>query len=100
MIGNAIKYTPDNGSVDISLTQTDSQVSLSVNDSGIGMNKEDFEKIWERFYFVDSAKKQAKGSGLGLSIAKELVELHEGSITVDSAEGKGTTFTITLPIDS
>lgn len=62
------------------------------------MSKEDCEKIWERFYRVDSAKAQAKGSGLRLSIAKELVELHEGSITVDGVEGKGTTFKLTLPI--
>ncbi len=94
LISNAIKYTPKNGTVEVYLSQTDDQITLSVKDSGIGMTKEECEKIWERFYRTNASKTFAKGSGLGLSIAKELVEMHGGTITVESVPGKGTTFTI------
>lgn len=98
LISNAIKYTPENGTVEISLTKDNSNVSLFVKDSGIGMTDEECEKIWERFYRTTASKKFAKGSGLGLSIAKELVELHRGSIELISERGRGTTFTLSLPI--
>jgi len=73
-------------------------VSLSVKDSGIGMTAEECEKIWERFYRTTASKKFAKGSGLGLSIAKELLELHDGSIELISEQGQGTIFTLRLPV--
>lgn len=98
LIGNAIKYTPNDGVVDVSLTQEEKQVLFAVKDNGIGMSQEDCNKIFERFYRVDAAKTKAKGSGLGLSIAKELVEMHGGSIKVDSELGKGTTFRMNLPV--
>ncbi len=98
LISNAIKYTPENGKVDIGLSHVADAVSLTVKDSGIGMTAEECEKIWERFYRTAASQKFAKGSGLGLSIAKELVELHEGTIRLISEQGKGTTFTLTLPM--
>ncbi len=97
LISNALKYTPDNGTVDVCLSHEDDTASLSVKDSGIGMTPEECEKIWERFYRTSASKKFAKGSGLGLSIAKELVELHKGTLEVDSEQGKHTTFLLQLP---
>ncbi len=97
LISNAIKYTSEGGSVEVSLTQSDDKVILSVKDSGIGMTKEECEKIWERFYRTNASKTFAKGSGLGLSIAKELVEMHGGKLEVESEVGKGSTFTMQMP---
>jgi len=98
LISNAIKYTPDDGTVDIRLSHEDNSISLSVKDSGIGMTAEECGKIWERFYRTSASQKFAKGSGLGLSIAKELVELHHGSIELISEQGQGTIFTLHLPV--
>ena len=97
LISNAIKYTPDNGKVDVCLSHKDNTASLSVKDSGIGMTAEECEKIWERFYRTSASMKFAKGSGLGLSIAKELVELHGGTLSTQSKQDIGTTFYLTLP---
>ena len=97
LIGNAIKYTPGNGTVQVHLSQDDHTISLVVQDSGIGMTPEECTKIWERFYRTSSSKTFAKGSGLGLSIAKELVDLHGGSLEAVSDLGKGTTFALHLP---
>ncbi|RJP25723.1 MAG: hypothetical protein C4527_16670 [Candidatus Omnitrophota bacterium] len=96
LISNAIKYTPEGGTIDVTLTQKDDQIMLSVKDSGIGMTKEECEKIWERFYRTNASKTVAKGSGLGLSIAKELVEMHGGTISVVSKQNQGTMFTVTF----
>lgn len=105
LIGNAIKYTPKGGKVDIGLridlspdSEQKSFVSISVADTGIGLSEEDCTKIFERFYRVDAAINTAKGSGLGLSIAKELIALHEGTIEVTSEPGKGSIFTVKLPV--
>ena len=98
LISNAIKYTPEGGNVEVNLRKEDNHVVLSVIDSGIGMTKEECEKIWERFYRTMASQKFAKGSGLGLSIAKELVEMHNGSLTVESEQGFGSTFTMMLPV--
>lgn len=104
LIGNAIKYTPEGGTVTVALAREGEtpvepkNLVLSVRDSGIGMTPEDCKRIWERFYRSSASKYFAKGSGLGLSIAKELVELHGGTISVESEEGKGTTFFLHLPV--
>ncbi len=97
LISNAIKYTPDGGNIEVYLKREDNKVIFEVKDTGIGMAEEEREKIWERFYRTKSSQKFAKGSGLGLSIAKELMEMHEGTIIVQSEVGKGTTFTIKIP---
>ncbi len=99
LISNAIKYTPEKGSVDIRLWQDDKTVSLSVKDSGIGMTSEECLKIWERFYRTTASKHFAKGSGLGLSIAKDLVELHGGTLVVESKQGQGTSFKLNMPLN-
>ncbi|MBD3266926.1 hypothetical protein GF373_09675 [bacterium] len=113
LVSNAIKYTPKQGTVTVSLyceggeapfepldlMSRQSHLILAVKDSGIGMSEEECEKIWERFYRTNASKKVAKGSGLGLSIAKELVELHAGSLDVESEQGEGTIFTLRIPIE-
>ncbi|HLA43062.1 MAG TPA: HAMP domain-containing sensor histidine kinase, partial [Aggregatilineales bacterium] len=96
---NAIKYTPEGGTITISLKQVNDRVHASVSDTGVGIPAEDLEHIFNRFYRVDKARSRDEGgSGLGLSIAKWIAEVHQGSIKVNSKEGAGTTFTVILPI--
>lgn len=99
LIGNAIKYTHENGMVSIEICKDESNIAVCVQDNGMGLSPESCAKIWERFYRVPEAQHTAKGSGLGLSIAKEIVEMHEGQIWVESEIGKGTAFQIKLPVD-
>ncbi len=99
LISNAIKYTPENGTVSVRLSRKGRDtVTVKVKDTGIGLSAEECDRIFERFYRARASQNMAKGSGLGLSIAKELVEMHGGSLTVESGEGQGTTFIMSLPI--
>ena len=96
---NAIKYTPDGGKVDISTSLTGGFVDLIFSDSGIGISPDDLPHIFDRFYRVKGkATRHITGSGLGLSLVKEVVEAHQGYIDVDSDPGEGTTFTISFPV--
>jgi two-component system sensor histidine kinase VicK len=98
LLSNAIKYTPENGKISIYLSSTSNQVYVRVVDTGIGIPKEDLPRIFERFYRVDKARsREMGGTGLGLSIAKEITEIHGGTITVKSEVGKGTEFLLRLP---
>ncbi len=102
LVDNAIKYTPDGGTVSLSLSQHITKqrkvVTISVSDTGIGIAPEHLPRIFDRFYRADKARtRQIGGHGLGLSIAKWIVEAHDGNIQVQSEVGKGTTFTITFP---
>ncbi len=97
LVSNAIKYTPEGGKIEITLEQSGDMISLSVTDTGMGMTKEECGKIWNRFYRTPASQQVAKGSGLGLSIAKELVIMHKGTLTAESEPGKGTTVTMRLP---
>ena len=98
LVDNAIKYTPDGGNVTVRLTAIDrSHIAISVKDTGVGIAPEDHEKIFDRFYRVDKARsRQIGGNGLGLAIARDIVNIHKGTIDIDSAIGQGTTFTVTL----
>ncbi|MDP8246359.1 MAG: HAMP domain-containing sensor histidine kinase [Candidatus Hinthialibacter antarcticus] len=98
MISNAIKYTPENGNALVTLKGANEMVEVSVKDTGVGMEPDECNKIWERFYRTANSQHMAKGSGLGLSIAKELVEMHGGSIRATSQPGQGSTFILTLPM--
>jgi len=98
MLTNAIKYNQSGGSIFIQITGRDDSATVTFKDTGIGMNKEQTSKIFERFYRVDAARKK-DGTGLGLSIVKHIIELHNGKIEVESEIQKGTTFTIKLPIE-
>ena len=96
---NAVKYTPPGGTVRLSLSKTENEAHIEISDSGIGISEEDLPYIFERFYRVDKARTRAHGgSGLGLSIAKWIVDVHGGRIHVRSQSGKGTTFHVILPL--
>ncbi|QHN02593.1 HAMP domain-containing protein [Granulicella sp. WH15] len=99
LLDNAIKYTPESGSISISLEANGETIQLVVKDTGIGIPAEALPKIFDRFYRVDQARSQEEGSssGLGLSIAKWVVEAHQSVITVDSKPGEGSTFTVSIP---
>lgn len=97
LISNAIAYTPNGGSVTLKIKDDRSFVGLQVSDTGIGIEKKEIPRIFERFYRVDKARsRNSGGTGLGLAIVKHIIEAHKGTITVDSTVGKGSTFTIRL----
>lgn len=97
LVSNAISYTPNDGKVIISIEERKNDIHVMVADTGIGIDKKETERIFERFYRVDKARsRNSGGTGLGLAIVKHLVELHKGTICVESKVGKGTTFTIKL----
>jgi two-component system phosphate regulon sensor histidine kinase PhoR len=98
LIDNAIKYNVENGNVLVSVKNEENNGLISVKDTGIGIPQEEQDRIFERFYRIDKSRsKKIEGSGLGLSIVKHIVEYHNGSITLESEVGKGTTITIKLP---
>lgn len=98
---NAVKYSLDGGKIIIATKIVETDVAITISDQGLGIPKKDLKNIFKRFYRVDKARSRAQGgSGLGLSISKEIVELLNGQISVDSIEGKGTSFTIVLPLES
>ena len=97
LIHNSIKFTPRMGRICIQLEQADGNAIIKISDTGIGIPKKELVHIFERFYKVDKARERSKGgSGLGLSIVKKIIEMHEGTIFAESEEGQGTTFTITI----
>ena len=96
---NAIRYNNPGGTVHVTVRPQGDKVLLKVADTGIGIPKEHQKRIFERFYRVDKARSRAMGgTGLGLSIAKQIIEVHGGSILAQSKEGSGTTMQITLPL--
>ncbi|MBN1560398.1 response regulator, partial [candidate division KSB1 bacterium] len=108
LIANALKFTPENGAIDVvlktfnddeSTKRKDAVFSIRVRDTGIGISMDRLDHIFDRFYQVDSsATREHEGTGIGLALAKELVELHGGLISVQSELGKGSTFTVQLPV--
>jgi signal transduction histidine kinase len=98
LIGNAIKYTQDNGHVKVSLENRNSTIRIAVTDDGYGIGPEDIAHVFDRFYRVRRRETQGiDGTGLGLAIVKTLVEAHHGKIRLESRLGEGTTFFVTLP---
>lgn len=98
LIDNAIKYTPPGGTVTLELKELDRQVEISVSDTGEGIDQENLNKIFERFYRGDKARsRQGGGTGLGLSIAQWIVTKHRGTIKATSSAGDGSTFSAILP---
>ncbi|KRM94686.1 cell wall metabolism sensor histidine kinase WalK [Loigolactobacillus rennini] len=98
IINNAIKYSPDGGTITCRLLETNNHVILSISDQGLGIPKKALSHVFDRFYRVDKARSRAQGgTGLGLAISKEVIEKLNGRIWVDSKEGKGSTFYISLP---
>ena len=98
LMGNALKYTLEGGHVVVTAAVEKGRLSVSVSDTGIGIDSEEIEKVFDKFYrSKDPQATNVKGSGLGLAIAREVARLHGGDITVESELGKGSTFTLTLP---
>jgi GAF domain-containing protein/anti-sigma regulatory factor (Ser/Thr protein kinase) len=99
LLSNAVKFTPDGGRVDVSARPVDSRLEIAVKDSGVGIAPEDQAALFEEFRQVGGdASRRAEGTGLGLALTRRFVELHGGEIRLESAPGKGSTFTITLPL--
>jgi signal transduction histidine kinase len=100
LIENAIKYSPENSAILITSEEEDGQIVIQVSDQGQGIPEDELPFVFEKFYRSKNAKSSAiKGSGLGLYLAKYFVELHQGSISVDSQTGEGSTFTVELPVN-
>jgi len=98
LLSNAIKYTHQGGSVTLRSRLQDDQVRFEVQDTGVGLSKEDCERVFEKFYRVKKDKNMASGTGLGLPLAKHIIEdVHSGRLTAESTLGQGSTFTVTLP---
>ncbi|OLC53603.1 MAG: hypothetical protein AUH85_13875 [Chloroflexi bacterium 13_1_40CM_4_68_4] len=98
LLSNAVKFTPDGGRVDVRATRRDGEIHLSVRDTGVGIAPEDRALIFEEFQQASAGRQAEASTGLGLSLARKLVELHGGRIWVESEIGKGSTFTVALPI--
>lgn len=98
LLDNAIKYTPEGGSISVKLWREDGRINLRVTDNGIGIPAESAARVFERFYRVDKARSRAEGgSGLGLPIVKWIAEAHHGSVSLESALERGSSFTVSLP---
>ena len=101
LIDNALKYTPAPGSVTVALTKTETSAIVSVSDTGIGIEATDLENIFDRFYRADKARsRESGGAGLGLAIGRWIAESHGGTIAVESKPGAGSSFRVTLPLQS
>ncbi|MEG1409582.1 MAG: PAS domain S-box protein [Terrisporobacter sp.] len=100
LLSNAIKYTPENGFIKVDINSNEKEIIVSVKDSGTGIPKDKLDVIFDRFGQVDeSFNRQCEGSGIGLSIVKNLVGMHEGKINVNSNEGEGSEFIFSIPIN-
>ena len=98
LVENSIKYNKEKGSVSVSVIGAEDKVILTVADTGIGIPDEDKDRVFERFYRVDKSRsRNSGGTGLGLSIVRHAVMFHNGTITLNSKMGEGTTITITFP---
>ncbi len=98
ILDNAVKFSPDGGNANVIVDFNDSVVWVRVSDQGVGIPPEALPKIFERFFHLEQVGKHLfRGVGLGLSIARQVIQLHHGSISVKSELGKGSEFTITLP---
>jgi signal transduction histidine kinase len=98
LVSNAVKYNHKGGRVDIEVQVREDEFNVAVQDTGRGIAEEDLPHIFEKFYRVDDPEQQVKGTGLGLSIAKHIVEVHGGTMSVQSVWGQGSTFAFTLPL--
>ncbi len=99
LLSNAFKFTPEGGRIDVNVGTSERCVNISVGDSGIGIRADRLQRIFDRYYQAGGSHYgEQEGTGIGLSLTKELVELHKGRIEVESEEGKGTTFVVSIPL--
>ena len=95
IIDNALKYTPSSGVIGIQVTSDKDNVTITISDNGCGIPAEHLPRIKEKFY---KANQTIRGSGIGLAVADEIMQLHKGSLTIESTEGIGTTVTLVFPV--
>ena len=99
LVGNAVKYTPDNGAITLAAATEGPYVRVDIQDTGIGISDADLPYVFEKFYRAQmEAVSDIEGNGLGLAIVKSVVEQHGGHVSVESEVGKGACFTFTLPL--
>jgi len=99
LIHNAIKFTPEGGTINITLTRDAQKISCTIADTGVGITMDDQLHIFERFYKVDKSRDRSLGgNGLGLSMVRKIVALHDGKVTLESGIGKGSAFTVSIPV--
>ena len=98
LITNAIRYNRKGGRVEVCLRRMETGAVLRVADTGVGIREEDLPKIWSRFFRAD-ASRSSTGTGLGLSMARWIAQVHGGTITVESVYGQGSVFTVTIPFE-
>jgi signal transduction histidine kinase len=98
LISNALKYSENNAALTVSVQQNNELAEISIIDKGIGMEPEKLSAIFDRFYRIDQPDRQISGLGLGLYISNEIIRMHNGNIIVTSEPGKGSTFTICIPM--
>ena len=96
ILDNAIKFTPSGGAINIEALQVNNEIKIKIKDTGIGIDKEELPKVWDRLYRGDKSRTN-KGLGLGLSIVKGIIKAHNGRVEIMSEPGQGSTFIITLP---
>lgn len=99
LISNAVKYTPTGGKIKVKFSRQNSTFVFKVQDNGIGISQEDLPRIFDKYYRADKSRTDGESNGLGLSVAKDLVEAHGGTIKAVSKLGKGTTFTVRIPLE-
>lgn len=98
LIHNGIKFTPREGTIKMRLWASREQIEFTITDTGIGISEDDLPRVFERFYKADKSRSRSQaGSGLGLSIVKKIIELHKGTVQVESRQSQGATFTVRLP---
>ncbi|MEZ4851212.1 MAG: tetratricopeptide repeat protein [Bacteroidia bacterium] len=98
LISNAIKFTPEQGRITIKVSSVEDHVNIQVLDTGAGISEDDLPYIFDRFYQVEGANAVSSGTGIGLALVKELVDMHQGDISVSSKPNEGSTFTLNLPV--
>jgi two-component system phosphate regulon sensor histidine kinase PhoR len=99
LLGNAVKFTPAGGTIALVVSEAEHSIVIQVSDTGIGIPREEHERVFERFHQVNGDPSQrSSGVGLGLALVKEIIEAHEGTVTVESEIGRGSIFSVILPI--
>jgi heavy metal sensor kinase len=97
LLDNAMKFTPPNGRIDLSVVRKSNDIELRVKDNGKGIPEDKTDRVFDRFYQVDTSRSNQKGTGLGLQICKRIIEAHKGRIKVEKNKGEGVTFIVLIP---